>query len=79
MMLFVVSMATCCAVFHETVPSLLNNLTVPGFPFDDHDSVRTLSAGLNGSRVRFNPVMGCIGVVDAIALKVVKPHDRFVP
>jgi hypothetical protein len=79
MMLFGISRSSCYAVFHETVDSILGRLQLPGLPFDDLSKLQTISREFTESRIPINPVVGCVGAVDGIAVKIAKPRDCFVP
>jgi hypothetical protein len=78
-MLFGISRTACYEVFHETVNSFLGRLDLPGLPFDDLSKLQTMSREFTVSRNHHNPVVGCVGAVDGIAVKIAKPRDCFVP
>jgi hypothetical protein len=78
-MLFAISPSSCYAVFHDTISSILSRLEMPGLPLDDIENLDKLSQGFSESRLHDNPLVGCVGAVDGIAVKIAKPRDCFVP
>jgi DDE superfamily endonuclease len=78
-MLFAISRSSCYAVFHDTISSILSRLKMPGLPFDDIQNLDALSQEFSESRLHANPLVGCVGAVDGIAVKIAKPRDCFVP
>lgn len=66
--------STVLDVFHQTVDVLMSRLELPGLP-------RTV-VGLRQSAERFktsryppNPLSGCVGALDGIAVRIKKPRD----
>jgi hypothetical protein len=79
MMLFGISRSFCYVVFHSTVNSILSRLDMSGLPFDDISKLNTMSRDFTESRAHFNSLVGCVGAIDGIAVKIAKPRDNFVP
>jgi DDE superfamily endonuclease len=52
---------------------------MPGVPVDDSLKMRELAEAFRTSRVVPNPLWGCIGALDGIALPVQKPLDKYFP
>ena len=80
MMLWQVARPTIYQVFHETSEAILKSL-----PFDDFPRTipecSFLSHVFHVSRRRNNPLPGCIGALDGIAIRITKPRasDCFDP
>ncbi len=54
-------------------------LPMPGVPLTDEVELRKLADGFLKSRRKPNPLYGCIGAIDGIAIKIFKPRDEYVP
>jgi hypothetical protein len=50
-----------------------------GLTFDDIGKLDTISQQFTEYRAHSNPLLGCVGAVDGIAVKIAKPRDFFVP
>jgi hypothetical protein len=50
-----------------------------GLPFDDIGKLDTMAQQFTESRAHSNPLLGCVGAVDGIAVKIAKPRDCRVP
>jgi hypothetical protein len=62
-----------------TTNVVLSRLEMSGLPFDNISRLSKLSLEFSESRLHSNPLVGCVGAVDGIAVKIAKPRDHFVP
>jgi hypothetical protein len=74
MMLFRMGRSTVFQVFFETICAMTKRLRLPGITFDDEDKLDELAMGF--SRKGGSPLYGCVGAVDGIAIKIMKPLDE---
>ena len=79
MMLFGISRSSCYATFHGTIESILSRLELPGLPLSNRNCLDKLSQEFSAARGNSNPLVGCVGAVDGIAIKISKPLDCYVP
>lgn len=71
-----------CTVYHilrSTVYTIHSTLPMPGVPLEDTRSLQGLATKFHNSRTLPNPLFGCIGALDGIAIKIAKPADNYVP
>ena len=66
-------------VFRETITAINKEIDMPGIPFNDENALLHLSSGFASTRSAHNPLRGCIGSLHEIAIKIVKPPDKFAP
>lgn len=67
------------SVFHDTVRAIEECIPIPAIPFNSKTDLERFSFGFRYSRLAPNPIVGCIGVVDGIAISVQIPPDSHVP
>lgn len=79
MMLFGISRSTVYTVMHATCDSVMSCLTLHGVPFDGSNALSVLCRGFGSSRARANPLIGCVGTMHGIAIKISKSRDCFIP
>jgi DDE superfamily endonuclease len=79
MILFGISRSSCYQVFHGTSNNILSHLHMNGLPFDDVGKLDMMAQQFTESRAHYNPLLGCVGAVDGIAVKIAKQRDCFVP
>jgi hypothetical protein len=79
MMLFGISRSSRYQVFQGTINSILSRLHMNGLTFDDIGKLDTSVTQFTECRAHSNPLLGCVGAVDGIAVKIAKPRDCFVP
>lgn len=78
-MLFGLSSSTVYDVCHATSGTILEHFTLPGLPFEDKDDLDQPSRGFSDLGVRVNPLMGCVGALEGIAIKIRKPKGEYIP
>jgi DDE superfamily endonuclease len=71
--------STIYSVFYDTIDAVLRTLRMPGVPVYDAEAMRNLASGFHTSRRTPNPLWGCIGALDGIAIAITKPLDRYFP
>jgi hypothetical protein len=74
-MLFRIARSTVFSIFFATLCVITKRLRLPGIPIHDNEKLERLAMGFTSSRLGFSPLYGCIGAVDGIAIKIVKPQD----
>lgn len=79
MMLFGLSVSSVYAVFHATNDSIMSRLSLPGLPLSDTNALDILCGEFTASRSRVNPLSGCVGALDGIAIKIKKPKNCYIP
>ncbi len=52
---------------------------MPGVPLNKPVALEMLAAEFHSSRKPVNPLCGCIGALDGIAIAIQKPPDEYVP
>jgi len=77
-LIFGVGRCTVYEVFHRTVRTLGSVLTLAGIPSDERKP-QELAIGFKNSRSPANPLSGCIGALDGIAIKIKKPEAELNP
>ena len=50
---------------------------MPGLPLSDAGKLRKLANGFQSSREYNNPLYGCVGALDGIAISIRKPPDEY--
>jgi len=73
MVLWQVARSTIYQIFHETSEAIANALPMESFP-DCEIRCANLSMGFSSSRGNSNPLQGCIGALDGIAVRISKPR-----
>lgn len=71
--------ATVYSIFHDTLRSLCERIPVPNIDLRDTANLQRLAEEFRTSRSVPNPLFGCIGAVDGICVRVMKPHNEFIP
>eukprot|EP00171_Calliarthron_tuberculosum_P001167 IDg1167t1 len=71
--------ATVYAIFHDTVGHLSNRIAMPNIPLQDAVELQRLAEGFQTSRSAPNPIFGCISALDGICVRVMKPHNEYIP
>lgn len=74
-MLFSISRSTTHHVFHTTAGPILKNIKPTGIPFDDIGELKKLSKWFIQSQSPLSRLGGCIGAIDGIYDKIMKPKD----
>jgi len=69
---------TVYEVFHRTVDAVGEVLTLDGIPTDAGE-LEKLAVGFKNSRSPPNPLSGCIGAIDGLAVMIKKPNDDLNP
>lgn len=70
-----VARSTIFQIFHDTSSILVENLTFDGFPSSPSECER-LANGFSVSRAVINPLYGCVGCLDGIAIRIRKPRKQ---
>lgn len=60
-------------IFHSTSAVLMEKLRLPGLP-QTVPGLRKLAQNFKSSRSPASPLSGCVGALDGIAIKILKPH-----
>ena len=66
-------------IFLETLAAVMFEVKMSGIPLDDQDALKELAHGFKYSRNRTNPLYGCIGALDGIAIAISKLPNEYVP
>jgi len=77
-LIFGMARSTVYEVFHRTLDALSNLLSLSGIPTSERE-LESLDIGFKNSRSPRNPLNGCIGAIDWLAVKIKKPHDELHP
>ena len=72
--MFDVEKKTVYEIFTETLDALMNALRLPGLP-KDKAGLRRKAFEFQTSRSRENPLCGCVGALDGIAIRIRKPSS----
>ena len=67
--------STAFSIFHETIAYVNKTLYMPGTPLRDEQALKAQSDLFVNSRSTSNPLHGCAGALDGIAIKICKPPD----
>jgi hypothetical protein len=78
-MLFGISRSSCYTVLRGTINSILSRFDMSGLPFDDTGKLDAMSRHFPEFRAHLNPLLGFLGAVDGIDIKIAKPRDCFAP
>jgi Villin headpiece domain len=78
-LVFRIARSTVFAMFNSTLCAILSTLKMSGVPVGDALKMRELAEAFRTSRVSPNPLWGCIGALDGIALPIQKPLDKYCP
>jgi hypothetical protein len=62
--------STIYSVFYDTIDAIFRTLRMPGVPAEGAEAMRNLANGFHTSRRTPNPLWGCIGALDGIAIAV---------
>ena len=65
-------------IFTEVLSAIHNNLSLPGIPTTTSEC-RWLAQVMKDSRPVRSPWHGCIGAIDGIAIKILKPREEELP
>lgn len=74
-----IASSTVYAIFHDTIKHLSSRIRMPGVPLENETALKKLSDDFQTSRVVPNPLYGCVGALDGICVRVMKPHNEYVP
>jgi DDE superfamily endonuclease len=66
-------------VFLNTVKAIKDFLSLPGFPLDNSEELRRVSTDFKSSRSPPIPLHDCVGALDGILFKILKPADHYHP
>ena len=66
-------------VFLETLKAVNMEFKMPGLPLNEESKLQCLANGFQASRNRLNPLYGCVGALDGIAIAIRKPPDEYMP
>jgi len=66
-------------IFLDTIHAIMKEIEMPGLPLGNEVALRDLADGFQTSRPRVNPLYGCVGALDGIAVGIKKPPDEYVP
>lgn len=77
-MTYKTGISTCYSLFYSVLEALIKEFQFDGFPRDE-ESLRHMAAEFAESRPRSNPLPGCVGALDGISIKVVKPRKELNP
>ena len=75
---FNVGRSTAYAIFHEGIAVLDGVLHLPLLP-KTHEGLGKLAKGFKCLRATPNPLTGCVGALDGICIKIIKPPASFNP
>lgn len=70
--------STVLDIFHQTCDALMNRLSLPGLP-RTLIGLRRLAENFKTSRYPPNPLTGCVGALDGIAIPIKKPQNDHHP
>jgi len=73
MVLWGVARPTIYQIFHETSAAIIEAYPMADFPQDQRRCAE-LSQGFSSSRNNGNPLAGCVGALDGIAVRIAKPR-----
>lgn len=73
MLIWCLGRSTVYQVFHSTCTILLNSMSFDGFP-DTTEKREHLAHGFANSRANRNPLKGCVGALDGIAIRIRNPR-----
>lgn len=79
MMCWRVGRSVTFKVFLETLKAIRIELEMPGIPFNDETELESVANKFQLSRGRPNPLYGCVGALDGIAIAIKRPPDEFMP
>ena len=66
-------------VFSEKLHAINNEIEMPGLRVRDAAKLREIADGFQSNRQYSNPLHGCLGALDGIAVSVRKAPDEFAP
>ncbi len=72
---FNISTESVYTIFYNTIRAVCAELPMSGVPIQNEQKLRSLSEGFRISRAHPNPQFGCIGALEGIAMRLMKPHD----
>ena len=79
MMCWGVSPSRTFRVFLDTLRAVNFEFNMPGIPLDCESELKNLANGFQSSKSRTNPLYGCAGALDGIAIAIKKTPDTYMP